>query len=135
MQDKEVNRFRRAAGQRLTSAEILYKSRMYLDCMYIAGYSTECVLKALILARVPPSKRTRFVREHFRGAVAHDFEYLKGLLRNLGVALPTREARMLRAIASWTTDLRYEVGLRKASEAQSFLDAVRTIRDWAERTL
>lgn len=41
--------FQRAAGQRFTTAEFLLRHRYALDAMYLAGYTIECTLKALIL--------------------------------------------------------------------------------------
>jgi HEPN domain-containing protein len=135
MRDKEVNKWLRAAAQRLTSAKILFENSMYLDCMYIAGYASECSFKAMILSRIPSQRRNSYIRKHFRGAVTHDYEYLKHLLKQLNVNIPPTVSRTLRTIASWSTDLRYEVGRKKPQEAQEFLSSVKTILNWAERSL
>jgi hypothetical protein len=60
----------------LTSASVLWSNQLYLDSMYLAGYTFECALKALILSRVPIRQRPEFLREYFHGAVAHNYEYL-----------------------------------------------------------
>jgi HEPN domain-containing protein len=135
MRDRDVNKLLRAARQRLTSATILRNQAMYLDSMYIAGYAPECALKALILANVVGRQRAAYQREHFRGAIAHDFEYLRALLRRRRVQIPLHVARSLRRIASWSTNLRYEVGLKRAAEADQFLAAAREIVEWVERSL
>jgi HEPN domain len=135
MRDADVRKFLRAADQRWTSAEILYRNAMHLDAMYLAGYVPECALKALILSRVPGSKHARYLQEHFRGAGAHQYEYLRYLLRTLNVTIPLPISKRLTTIATWSTDLRYEVGLKKAAEAESFLAAAKAVRDWVERSL
>ena len=70
-------------NERLKSAEILLKNERFLDCMYLAGYAPECALKALVLTQVPNQVRDQFVRNRFRGAVAHDLEHLRSLFRGL----------------------------------------------------
>lgn len=135
MRDKDVNKFLRAAEQRLVSAEILFNHEMYLDCMYVAGYSPDCALKALILSRMPIGKRREYARKNFHGATAHNYEYLKNLLRQLHVNTSSMISAALRKIASWSTDLRYEVGRRKPREASDFLRAARTVVAWCERSI
>ena len=108
---------------------------MYLDCMYIAGYAPECALKALLLAHVPAAKRGAYAREEFRGAMAHDYEHLKNLLRKIHVNMPSTVIVTLRKIASWSTDLRYEFGRKKPREATVFLQAAATVVDWVERSV
>jgi HEPN domain-containing protein len=135
MRDKEVRRFLRAARQRLTSASILFEHDMFLDCMYLAGYAVECALKSMILANVPLRSRRRYEATYFRGAVAHDFEYLNALLRKRRVVVPVATAHELRRITAWSTDLRYEVGQRPSREAQRYVNSARQILAWAERSV
>ena len=135
MPDRDVNKFLRAADQRLTSADLLYDHDLYLDSMYLAGYAPECALKALILARIPRKARRQYVKDHFRGRLAHNLEHLKDVLQKCGVPMPPAESKFLRRIASWSTDLRYEVGRKKPREAREFLDAAKALRDWARRSL
>lgn len=40
--DAEIVRYRRASGQRLEAAEILFKMGLNLDAMYLGGYVAEC---------------------------------------------------------------------------------------------
>jgi len=135
MQDKQVNKLLRAADQRLTAAGVLFENDMHLESMYLAGYVPECALKALILSRVPLKDRSEYQRRSFRGVSAHRYEYLKRLLRELGVGIPLSVARSLRIIESWSTDLRYEVGRKNPEEASEFLSAARAVRDWVQRSL
>ena len=136
MRDKEVNKWLRAAAQRLAAARILFHDDRYLDCMYLAGYAPECALKALILSRVHRHTREKFIQDHFRGAYTHNYEYLKGILKkNWTIGIPPEISRMFQQIATWSTDLRYEVKLRERREAQEFLKSAETILNWVERSL
>ena len=129
MADMDVDKLVRAAGQRLTSAQVLYDNSLYLDSTYLAGYSAECSLKAVILARTPPRRR-----QQFKGRKAHDYEHLRYLLRQRNVDMSPISAA-LRKIASWSTDLRYEVGRGDADTADEFLAAATAILAWARRSL
>jgi HEPN domain-containing protein len=135
MKDKEVQLFLRAAEQRLTSASILYENTMYLDAIYLSGYVVECSLKALLLSHVPLHERKSYTKERFHGAIAHDPEYLKALLRIAKINIPKEIAQTLRKVASWRTDLRYAVGRVSARESRSFLDCAKVILDWARRSI
>ena len=129
MGDRDVEKLLRAAAQRLTSAEILYDSALFLDCTYLAGYSAECSLKAVLLGRTPARQRQKF-----KGKKAHNYEHLRGLLKQKNVdTSPISSA--LRKIASWSTDLRYEVGRGDSRTANEFLEATRIIYDWANRSV
>ena len=129
MDDRDVSKLLRAAGQRLTSAQILYDNSAYLDSTYIAGYSVECSLKAVIIGRTPATRR-----QEFKGKIAHNYEYLKDLLKKKNVnTSPISIA--LRRIATWSTDLRYDVGRGDAGTAEQFLAAAREIYNWAQRNL
>jgi hypothetical protein len=135
MLDKDVTNYLRAAEQRLTSAEVLYKNDLYLDCIYIGGYVVECALKALILARIPKNNRLSYELDYFRGSVAHDYEYLKGLLNKQGIVKPREVIKPFQKIATWSTDLRYEVGRGNPKEADAFLISVKVILDWVKRSI
>src|SRR4051794_4722137 len=117
MQDPTVRKFMLAADQRFTSAGILYREGLYLDAMYIAGYAPECALKALILATIPGKRRGQFMKQYFRGTRGHNLELLRRLLKR---TMPIEVARLLTRLATWSTDLRYEVGLRRADECREF---------------
>lgn len=134
-QDRDIRKYRRASGQRLESAEILLRTGRYHDSMYLAGYVVECALKAVILARTPVSQRKVTLIKIGLGQKAHDFEYLKEILRNAGCTLPRAENAMLRRVATWSTAWRYEVGRGDADTARYFLDNARGIHDWMEKNL
>src|SRR5439155_2588319 len=81
-QEKQIRRFRRVADQRLTTAEFLLKHDFDLDAVYLAGYTVECALKALVL-RWTPRRAFQSTWERLTqvGAKGHDFEYLKDILK------------------------------------------------------
>jgi HEPN domain-containing protein len=133
--NNDARKFMRAARQRLTSAELLFNHGFHLDSIYVAGYVVECALKALILQRTPAAQRARQYERISAGRKAHDYEFLKGVLRGLRCRMPLDVAEAFRPVATWSTDLRYEVGLVAAEEAEAFLAAVRVIRQWVERSL
>jgi hypothetical protein len=127
-----IRRFLRAAEQRLASAHVLYNAGMFLECVYLAGYSVECGMKAVILSQIPLHKRPKFMQEYFRGSIAHDYEYLKSLLREKQIHMPSGIVSHLRNVVTWSTDLRYEVGQIKSTEAIRFLSSVTEILNWAK---
>lgn len=131
--DREGRKFLRAAKQRLTSAELLLEHEMNLDAMYLAGYGVECAMKALLLARTPRSQRRPLIDTCFRGAAAHSFESLKQILREKGVVFSPAIAKRFRTVASWSTDLRYEIGRKPRLEAEAFVSACRELVNWLEQ--
>lgn len=135
MQDSQIRKLLKAGKQRFLSAEVLFRSDRFLDAMYLAGYAPECALKALLLTHVPVSQRKAFVVNRFRSAKAHDFEFLKALLKSRGINIPIPVAEELLQIGSWTTDLRYETGLGSVREAERFLRAAKTVVEWVEGRL
>lgn len=135
MQDSQIRKLLKAGKQRFLSAEILFRNDRFLDAMYLAGYAPECALKALLLTNVPVGQRKSFVADRFRSAKAHDFEYLKALLKDRGINIPVPVAEELVQIGTWSTDLRYETGLGSIREAESFLRAAKTVVEWAEGRL
>lgn len=128
-----VLKFLRAAKQRLTSAELLLAAGMGLDATYLAGYAVECSLKALLLARTP-RRAWHSVERAFQGKGGHNLERLKALLERRGVSFETQLVQHLRIVSTWNTDLRYEVGKIPEVDAQRFVDAVREILKWSQRT-
>ncbi len=135
MLDPEIRKLILAAKQRLTSAGILANNSMFLDAMYIAGYAPECALKAIILSNVPSKDRAAFRQKWFHGVIAHDFEFLRALMKKQRITLPVEVARHLRRIATWSTGLRYETGKKSSAEALTFLQSAKYILQWVERSL
>lgn len=127
-----------AAAQRLETALFLFdQSTHYRDAVYLAGYSVECALKALILQRTPRRSFKAMYEKLTQGKKAHDFEFLKGILQRAPVnfVIPVDTAEWLLRVNSWSTDLRYEVGLSPYDEARDFIEATQQICEWVERNL
>ena len=81
----QARRFDRAAKQRFDDALLLLEMERTTAAVYLAGYSVECMLKALILSTVPQAQEAE-VLSLFRGARAHDYEWLLQLYAEKGGA-------------------------------------------------
>jgi len=135
--DEDIRKFRRASEQRLKAAELLFEYEFFLEATYIAGYAIECILKHLILRRMPRNRHD-FMLGKLTGAGAkgHDFDYLMNILRAAPVNcnVPREINVTLRLVSSWSTELRYEVGRGKYDDAREFLGAAQNIAQWVERS-
>src|SRR5947208_14462580 len=140
-QEKQIRRFRRVADQRLTTAEFLLQHGFDLDAVYLAGYTVECALKALILRWTPRNAfQDMLVRLTEAGVKGHYYEYLKGILKQCrggagksDQAILGPLASLMKDVASWSTDLRYQVGTVRPKEALVFVRAAKAIRDLCAR--
>ena len=128
--------FWRAASQRLQTANLLLKSRVYLDAVYLAGYAVECALKALILDRTPAASRREVCKELTSGARSHNFDVLTESLRAKGCPPPANIRGLLDSLSDeWRTDLRYVGALIPHREAEQFLERVQSVYEWVQRSL
>ena len=128
----EARLYYRAGNQRFVDAELLRRENRTTGAVYLAGYTVECFLKALLLASVSPRVR-RELLGGFRGSRAHNVEWLAGLYRrNVPMQVPNDVTRHLARVASWSTDLRYATGTIKAWEADEFMSSVVAIATWAD---
>ncbi len=131
----EARGFYRSAYQRFEDAEILLNQDRTTGAVYLAGYSVECMLKALILSSVSALERVE-VLATFRGRIAHDFEWLRNRYVSLtGAMIPADVARDLTFVNTWTTDLRYMAGSLRKDEAETFLITANRIIQWADGRL
>jgi HEPN domain-containing protein len=126
--------FQRAARQRLTTAEFLFENDYTLDATYLAGYTVECSLKALILRLTPAKKQPEMLKKISSGKLMHDPEILNGILKNLKNPIPLALIKGLRK-AGWSTDLRYEFGRRDRERTQGFLKTAKEVYDWVQGQL
>jgi HEPN domain-containing protein len=133
--DSDIRKLVRAAKQRFESSEILFRNEAFHDSMYLAGYVVEIALKALVLTRIPISKRQLFERNALRGSRTHDFDYLWDLIKQRGMTLPIAVAEALQRIRSWRIDLRYDVGRGEPDEAEEYLNSALEILRWVERSV
>ncbi len=128
----EAKLYYRAAKQRFDDSQLLLKANRTTGAVYLAGYTVECFLKALVLASVAPGLRRQLLGE-FRGNRAHNIEWLGALYRrHVRAAIPRGITRHLSRVASWSTDLRYATGSMKSRDADEFMDSVVAIAIWAD---
>jgi HEPN domain-containing protein len=126
--------FQRAAMQRYTTAEFLFRNGYNLDAMYLAGYAVECTLKALILEVTPDSERAETYGKICAGSKMHYPENLSGYLKDLGRPVPLELVKRFRR-SQWSVSLRYESGRRDTGETRGFLKTARAAYDWVEGEL
>ncbi len=129
---KEARRFYRCARQQLVEAQVLQKASMPTGAVYLAGYSVECILKALIFS-VVITAQTEAVLGSFRGARAHEYNWLRDQYRlRGGASFPGQVNRDFTLVDVWSTNLRYELAAFRKPEAEEFLESVDRIIEWAE---
>ncbi len=128
----EARTYYRAGKQRFEDSQFLLRAERTTGAVYLAGYTVECLLKALLLASVARGLRQELLKE-FRGNRGHNLEWLGALYRrHVGVGIPRDVTRHLMRLASWSTDLRYTAGLLKRREADEFVDSVVAVAAWAD---
>jgi len=124
--------FYRCAMIRMEDAAILYRADRNAGAVYMAGYGVECMLNALILSAVAEAIRSE-VMKSFRGARAHDFDWLRGVYYSYGGArFPGTINRHYTVASNWSTDLRYSPRTLSAKEREQFLSAAEAILAWAD---
>lgn len=132
---QEARPFYQSAKQRFEDARFLLEAERTTGAIYLAGYSVECMLKALILSVVPDGERAE-VLASFRGARAHDYDWLKAkYFEKGGPVFPSSVSKNFSLVETWTTDLRHKAGTSKWGEAESFLRAAQEIIVWADGRL
>ena len=127
--------FQRVAAQRLTTAEFLLENGSYnLDAKYLAGYTVECALKALILYLTPRAKQAEMLKKITSGRKMHDYEILGGELKMRGQPIPLALVTKFRRY-KWSTDLRYEAGTLPRGETRGFLKTAKAVYNWVKGQL
>lgn len=128
----EARQYYQAARQRLDDAQFLLAGERTTGAIYLAGYSVECMLKALILSLAARTKR-RAVLETFRGSKAHDYNWLRTkYLKSGGQQFPADIAKSFTFVNTWTVEIRYRSGTAKRADAEVFLKNVELIMYWAD---
>jgi hypothetical protein len=127
----------RAAMQRMDDARfLLEKGGRTNTAVYLAGYSVECVLKALLISALPAKKQDEIIEEFRKRGQGHSFDWLKHQYQKAGgAAFPSTIQRSFVTVSTWGTDLRYETGSIKLKEAEAFLAAAEAILAWADRRM
>ena len=127
--------FYRAAKQRFEDAEFLSDVERTTAAVYLAGYSVECILKAMILAIVPRAREAEILAM-FRGARAHDYDWLLRLYTERGgPKMPPEVVPHFARVNTWSTDMRYSPGTIASRDAKAFLDSAVEILTWADGRL
>ena len=126
--------FQKVAAQRLATAQILLKEKLTLDAQYLAGYTVECSLKALILHVTPAIDQPDKLRRLTSGAAMHRWEVLLGELHPHGIFLPVELAGRIRRF-KWSTALRYETKRRDTGETIACLATAEKVLEWVEEQL
>ena len=137
--DKDAKRFYIAARRRLDDAKALLAADHTTDhttgSMYLAGYTVECMLKALIIAQATSTRKPEVLSE-FRGSGAHNFDRLRAALLKLGGAkFPKDVVESFLVVQEWGTDWRYDPAPRPADDAESFLASVTRIWECIDKRL
>jgi HEPN domain-containing protein len=130
---REARIYYRAAIERFGDARfLLEEGGRTTTAVYLAGYSVECMLKALILSMLTGADRARIL-ESFKGSRAHDFQWLRRTyFKKGGPSLPREIAHCFIIVGSWSTALRYQPGMTRRKIAVEFLEAAEKIIRWAD---
>lgn len=127
--------FYRAATERFEDASVLLQLNRTTGSVYLAGYSIETMLKALILASVPRSQEAQ-VLSQFRGNQAHDYEWLIQLYRETARSgIPRFLLPHFSRVTIWSTNIRYAPDTVDTETANTFLKSTAVIVEWANGRL
>lgn len=126
--------FQRAAEQRFTTAEYLLDGDYTLDAFYLAGYSVECILKALIMRLTPEANHEEVFQLLKSGAKMHQPENLKEELKNLNCPIPNELVKGFRRFG-WSTNLRYESRRRPHSEVRGYMKVAKKTIAWVKEKI
>jgi HEPN domain-containing protein len=132
----DPRKFFRVATQRFDEAQFLYEGDRYAASIYIAGYSVECGLKALILSTEPDSGR-KLLADSFRGSGWHNIHRLiEVYIDRKGTRPPPEIAKALTYVSDeWSVDLRYLAGERPFRDARQFIKSTELILGWIKGRL
>jgi hypothetical protein len=118
--------------QRYDDARYLLDGFRTTGAVYLAGFSVECILKALVLSAAPQRRQYAIVKQ-FRGSKAHEFEWLKAKYYQGGGSLPPRDVtRAFAYVNRWHVSMRYNARTVRMREAQDFFAAAESILNWAD---
>lgn len=129
---KLARTFYRCAQERFEDADVLFADERNTGAVYLAGYAVECMLKALLLSRIPADEQEEMAAT-FRGNRAHDFDWILDQYYEQGGTRPPREINgCLGAMDEWSTELRYDPAQMIDAEAERFLESARKVVRWAD---
>lgn len=121
----------RAAKQRFDDSQLLLQQKRTTGAVYLAGYTVECFLKALVLHNTPSREQPTLLLQLRR--IGHDIESLISLYRSrANSSVPKEITRHLTRLVTWSTDMRYAPGTTKLRDAEDFMGSVIAVSDWAD---
>lgn len=135
----DARRFARVAKRRLDEAKVIH-TRVHLNAaaQYLGGYAIECILKALVLHRTPPSKQLRSAAEidqWMKKSFGHDLNSLRIYLDKYGEHMPPDVAREFLFVSTWDPQLRYDPGPDKPERTRQFLLSAEAVVQWASERM
>ena len=134
----------RASRHRLDDAQALFEKKRWRGCMYLAGYSVECLLKAKLMQRfrcwtledLEDELHRRKLLRRGRSILTHELELLLRLLGGVErLRSDTEGADRLDLINKWVPAWRYSPDLADRDAAAVFLSAVQELRTWISNNL
>ena len=121
--------FKKLHERYISDAELLYRYERYDSAYYLAGYSVECLLKAIICKNIQPNEfppknpsNTHYIHNIEQliktAKLDKEFEFDRGKSDEL------KNSYLL--LKDWDpADLRYNTGPTSQKKAKDFLDAVK----------
>ena len=135
----DARRFARVAKRRLDEAKVIHaRLDLHAAAQYLGGYAIECILKALVLHRTPPSKRPRSAEETdqwMKKRFGHDLNRLRIFLDGKGEHMPLDIARQFLFVSTWDPQMRYDPGPGKPEITRQFLLATEAVVQWASERM
>jgi HEPN domain-containing protein len=134
----------KASRHRLDDAQALFEKGRWRGCMYLAGYSLECLLKGKLMQRfrcrtlevLENTLHVRRLMARDRSVYTHDLELLLQLLQAKD-RLRARRAVLdqFTLVNKWHPAWRYSADAASQREAEQFMTAVRDVLNWVANNL
>jgi hypothetical protein len=143
---KCIQEIQEAAWSKLEDAECLFEGGRYDAAFYLAGYTIELLLKALICKNLgiedffnfEDSERKYLSREAYRPFKVHDYEQLitlSGYYASFKIEKQNEDfLHHWSLVNPWSENYRYLSG-KKREDVKKFLTSIRIIGEWIETNL
>jgi hypothetical protein len=138
---KSQSEIKKLAKQKLEAAKCLLENEHYDDAFYLAGYSVELYLKAMICKTLGVDSFFSFdkiSKEHYRPFKIHDYEVLlvfSGIYSAFQTAMSEPEfAKTWDVVEKWNENWRYASDLDKG-RVKLFVNASEIICSWIQKLL
>jgi len=134
----------KASRHRLDDAQALFEKGRWRGCMYLAGYSLECLLKAKLMQRfrcqtlevLEQLLHSRRLLSRYRSLFTHDLERLLQLLEAKDRLRGSPKTYGAFSLANeWQPAWRYDADLGTEGRAEVFLEAVRSVHNWIQNNV